>query len=410
MLLLSAVFSGLEIAYVTSDKIQIEIINKRGGILAKILSTFVSSPSRFLTTLLIGNNLALVIYGVKMEYVLTNTYFSELIGNDFLILLFQTIISTIVILIFAEYLPKTIFRIKPNYALRFFAYPIYGFYWVSKFLVSLAVSFSTWFLRKFLKLEIEEDNTIFDRIEIEQYLNDRTFGKIEGEDIDTEIQMYKNVLDFSSVKVKECMVPRTEIVAHDINTDIKTLNETFIETGLSKILIYRKSVEEIIGFVHSRELFKKPKDIKSILLPVGYIPESMNAQHALNSFIQQRKSIMVVVDEFGGTAGMLTIEDVMEEILGEIEDEHDKVDLIEEQHTESEFLFSGRHEIDYLNEKYNLNIPTSEGYETIAGYIFNTTENIPKEGDTINMPLFSLVIEKVSETRIELVKVHLHKH
>jgi len=345
-----------------------------------------------------------------MEYALSLIDLAPINDNPFLILLFQTIVSTIVILIFAEYLPKTIFRIKPNYALRFFAYPIYGFYWLSKFLVLLAVSFSTWFLKRFLKLKIEEVNTIFDRIEIEQYLDDRTFDKIEGEDIDTEIQMYKNVLDFSSVKVKECMVPRTEIVAHDISTDLKTLNETFIETGLSKILIYRKSVEEIIGFVHCIELFKKPEDIKSILLPIGYIPESMNAQHALNSFIQQRKSIMVVVDEFGGTAGMLTIEDVMEEILGEIEDEHDKVDLIEEQHTESEFLFSGRHEIDYLNEKYHLNIPVSDSYETIAGYVFKTTENIPKEGDIINMPLFSVVIEKVSKTRIVLVKVILHDH
>lgn len=410
MLLLSAIFSGLEIAFVSSDKIQIEIINKRGGLLAKILSTFVSSPSRFLTTLLIGNNLALVIYGIKMDFVLTDTSFAKMIGNDFLILLFQTIISTIVILIFAEYLPKTIFRIKPNYALRFFAYPIYGFYWLAKILVYLAVSFSTWFLRKFLNIEIEENNTMFDRIEIEQYLNDRTYQKSDGENIDTEVQMYKNVLDFSSVKVKECMVPRTEIVALDISTDIETLNETFINTGLSKILIYRKSVEEIIGFVHSIELFKKPKDIRSILLPVRYIPESMNAQHALNNFMQQRKSIMVVVDEFGGTAGILTVEDVMEEILGEIEDEHDKVDLIEEQHTESEFLFSGRHEIDYLNEKYNLKIPENDSYETIAGYIFKTTENIPKEGDTINLPPFSVVIEKVSKTRIELLKVHLHKH
>ena len=294
--------------------------------------------------------------------------------------------------------------------MRLFAYPIYGLYWLLKVVVYLAVSFSNWFLKRFLKMELSEDKTIFGRVEIEQYLIDRTEEKPEGEEIDTEIQMYKNVLDFSSVKVKECMVPRTEIVALDIKTDISTLNETFIETGLSKVLIYRKSIEEVIGFVHSVELFKKPKDIKSILLPVGYIPESMNAQHALNNFIQQRKSIMVVVDEFGGTAGMLTIEDVMEEILGEIEDEHDKIDLIEEQHTETEFLFSGRHEVDYLNDRYNLKIPVSDSYETIAGYIFKTTENIPKEGETINMEPFSVVVEKVSKTRIELIKIHLHKH
>jgi CBS domain containing-hemolysin-like protein len=409
MILLSAVFSGLEIAFVSSDKIQIEIINKRGGLLGKVLSKFVAAPSRFLTTLLIGNNVSLVVYGIYMDAVLTPGL-SEYVSNTFLLILLQTIISTIIILVFSEYLPKTIFRIKPNHALRIFAYPIFGLYWSLRVFVYFAVSFSNWFLKRFLKMELSENKTIFGRVEIEQYLIDRTEEKPEGENIDTEIQMYKNVLDFSSVKVKECMVPRTEIVALDIKTDINELNETFIETGLSKVLIYRKSIEEIIGFVHSVELFKKPKDIKSILLPVGYIPESMNAQHALNNFIQQRKSIMVVVDEFGGTAGMLTIEDVMEEILGEIEDEHDKIDLIEEQHTDTEFLFSGRHEVDYLNDRYDLKIPTSDSYETLAGYIFKTTESIPNEGETINMEPFSVVVEKVSKTRIDLIKIHLHKH
>lgn len=409
MILLSAIFSGLEIAFVSSDKIQIEIINKRGDLLGKILSKFIADPSRFLTTLLIGNTVSLVVYGKFMDEIL-NPILTQIISSQFLILLLQTIISTVIILIFSEYLPKTIFRIKPNNALRLFAYPIYGLYWSLKGIVYLAVSFSNWFLKRFLKMELSENKTFFGRVEIEQYLIDRTEIKPEGKFVDTEIQMYKNVLDFSSIKVKECMVPRTEIIALDIKTDINKLNETFIETGLSKVLIYRTSIDEIIGFVHSVELFKKPKDIKSILLPVGYIPESMNAQHALNKFIQQRKSIMVVVDEFGGTAGMLTIEDVMEEILGEIEDEHDKIELIEEQHTKTEFLFSGRHEIDYLNDKYNLNIPTSESYETIAGYIFKTIESIPKEGETINMGPFSVFVKKVSKTRIELIKIHINKH
>lgn len=406
-ILLSAIFSGLEIAYVSADKMQIEIINKRGGMLAKVLSLFVKQPSRFLATLLIGNNLALVIYGVYMDEVLA-PHFSNIISNTLAVLLIQTIVSTIVILVFAEYLPKTIFRIKPNHALRIFAYPMYGFYWLMKWVVQLAVLFSKWFLQRFFKIELQEDKPIFGRLEIEQYINDRTDETQEGNEVDSEIQMYKNVLDFSSVKVKECMVPRTEIVALDVKTDINVLNQTFINTGLSKILIYRKSIEEIIGFVHSIEMFKKPKDIKSILLPVGYIPETMSAQIALNNFIQLRKSVMVVVDEFGGTAGMLTIEDVMEEILGEIEDEHDQVDLIEEQLTDTEFLFSGRLEVDYLNEKFDLKIPTDDSYETLAGYIFNTTENIPNAGETITLEPFLVVIEKVSETRIELVKLHLH--
>lgn len=404
-IILSGIFSGLEIAYVSADKMQIEIVNKRGGMMAKILSNFVSSPFRFLATLLIGNNLALVIFGIYMDDILT-PLFSSISNNQFLILLLQTIVSTIVLLIFAEYLPKTIFRIKPNAALRVFAFPMYGFYWLMKWVVYLAVGASKWFLQKFFKVELQEDKPIFGRLELEQWLLDRTDTASEEQEVDTEVQMYKNVLDFYTIKVKECMIPRTEIVSVEINTDIEKLNNIFIETGLTKILVYRKSSEEIVGFVHSLEMFKQPKDIKSIMLPVGFIPESMSAQRALNNFIQQRKSIMVVVDEFGGTAGILTVEDIMEEILGEIEDEHDKIDLIEEQLTDTEFLFSGRLEVDYLNEKYNLSIPIAEGYETLTGFIFSHTEKLPVEGETINFEKFTVVIEKVGETRIELVKIH----
>lgn len=405
-ILFSAVFSGLEIAFITADKMQMEIINKRGGLLAKVLSAFTSSPSRFIATLLIGNNLSIVTFGIYMEEMLEpkiNLYTDQPI----LILLIQTFTSTVIILLFAEYLPKTLFRLKPNNALRFFAYPMFAMFWSLKWVVSLIISFSKFILKTFLKSEIREDRPILGRLELHQYLKERV--ESEGE-IDSEVQYYKNVLDFQSVKVRDCMVPRTEIIALEERTSIETLNNTFIKTGHSKILIYKESIEEVIGFVHSKEVFKYPKTISSILLPVGFVPESMTAQRALNNFIQLRKSVLVVVNEFGGTAGMLTIEDILEEILGEIEDEHDKVDLREEKVANNEYLFSGRLEVDYLNEKYNLKIPTDESYETLAGYIYTKTESIPEEGQTIILEQLSILIEKVGETRIELIKVFVQGH
>jgi putative hemolysin len=403
-ILVSAIFSGLEIAFITADKMRMEIINKKGGITAKVLTAFTGSPSRFIATLLIGNNLALVTFGVYMEKLL-EPQFKLFTENTLCILLLQTIVSTIVILLFAEYLPKTLFRLKPNLTLRFFSYPMYAIFWSLKWVVISIVGFSKFILRKCLNVDLKEDKPIFGRIELKQYLNARTNNTKDEEKLDSEVQYYKNVLDFQSVKVRDCMVPRTEIIALEINTSLEKLNKVFIETGHSKILIFKDSIDEIIGFVHSKEVFKQPKTIGSILLPLGYIPESMLAQRALNNFIQLRKSVLIVVDEFGGTAGMLTVEDILEEILGEIEDEHDKIDLIEEQLSDFEFLFSGRLEVDYLNENYDLRIPTNESYETIAGYIFLQTESIPKEGDVIMIDQFSILIEKVSETRIELIKL-----
>jgi CBS domain containing-hemolysin-like protein len=282
---------------------------------------------------------------------------------------------------------------------------MFAMFWSLKWVVNLIISFSKFILKTFLKSEIREDRPILGRIELHQYLKERV-ENIESEDeIDSEVQYYKNVLDFQSVKVRDCMVPRTEIIALEERTSIETLNNTFIQTGHSKILIYKESIEEVIGFVHSKEVFKSPKTISSILLPVGFIPESMTAQRALNNFIQLRKSVLVVVNEFGGTAGMLTIEDILEEILGEIEDEHDRIDLREEKVANNEFLFSGRLEVDYLNEKYNLKIPTDESYGTLAGYIYTKTESIPDEGETILLKQLSILIEKVGETRIELIRV-----
>lgn len=404
MLLFSAIFSGLEIAFITSDSMIIEMHRKKSNnLIYNTLSKFTKKPSRFLATLLIGNNLSLVIYGIYMEEVLQSSL-QDFTSNYLIILLIQTVISTIIILIFAEYLPKALFRVKPYKTLAFFAIPINIMYVGMKWVVSIFVNISKSILVAVFKLNFDEAPSIFGKIELGQYLENRTSDANE-KDMETEVQIYKNVLEFSNVRIRECMIPRTEITALDVSTDMEVLANAFIETGLSKILIYRDSIDEIIGFVHHFELFKSPKSIRSILLPVGFIPSSMLAQEALNSFIKLKKSVLVVVDEFGGTAGMVTVEDVMEEIFGEIEDEHDTTEHTEIVLSENEFLFSGRLEIDYLNEKHNLSLPIGEEYETIAGYLFTHFESIPEAKEELKTDEYKYIVEEVSETRIELVRV-----
>lgn len=404
-ILISAVFSGLEIAYITSDKVKIEMEAQSGAKINKILSNFIKNPSRFIATILIGNNLALVIYGIYMEKALT-PFLEFTFANAFLILLIQTLISTLVILIFAEYLPKTFFKILKNKALAFFAFPMYVFYWLSKWLVDFFLICAKFILKKIFKLDIREDKPIFGRMELEQYLENQT--TLAGEDeLEHEVKIYKNALDFSSIKVKESMVPRTEIEALDIDTAVEGLRKKFIESGYSKILIYKNTIDDIIGFVHIYEMFKQPKSIHEVLLPVRYIPETMLAQEAMNNFIQQKKSVFIVVDEFGGTAGMLTIEDLIEEIFGEIEDEHDNPEHQEYQVNEHTYFFSGRLELDYLNEKYNLGFNDNESYETLAGLLFDHFERIPEVGEEIQIENKKIKIEKVSKTKIELIRLEL---
>lgn len=408
MVIFSAIFSGLEIAFITSDKMLIEMnSNKPEDKVYKILSIFVKNPSRFIATLLIGNNLALVIYGIYMDRALQNLM-GGTITNGILLLLVQTIVSTILILIFAEFLPKTLFRILKNKVLAFFAFPMYGFYWFTKWIVNIFVAISKFLLSKFFKVSIQEDKPIFSRVELEEYLQTRT-NMDNVNQVENEVVLYKNALDFSSVRVRECMVPRNEIEAVSMHTSIDKIKQIFIDTGYSKIIIYKDSIDEIVGFVHIYELFKNPSSIKDILLPVGYIPQTLSAQNAMNNFIKQRKSVFIVVDEFGGTAGMLTIEDLIEEIFGEIEDEHDVQEYIEEKIDDNTFIFSGRLEIDYINEKFGLNIETSDAYETLAGFIFNRFEKIPKENEVLEFEGYTIKIEKVSDTKIELVKVILLK-
>jgi len=407
-LLFSAIFSGMEIAFVSANKMEIELEGKSGGFLAGIVSKFVSTPSRFLATMLIGNNISLVVYSTYMEGILEESLANH-VGNLFLLFFLQTIISTAIILILGEYIPKNIFRTYPIKALKIFAAPIYVFYLLLKWVVAFIIWVSRMFLKVVFKTEVSDEPPIFDRLDLEKYLEDRTSQIDENAQVDHEVHIYKNALDFSNIKARECMVPRTELICMDIQSSVPSLVKTFTETGLSKVLIFRGSIDNIVGFVHTMELFKNPKEIKTMTLPVFYVPETMPADQLLNAFIQKKKSVAIVVDEFGGTSGMITMEDVMEEIFGEIEDEHDSPELIEEQIDDNEFLFSARIEIDYLNQKYNLNLPTDDGYETLAGLIFAHHETIPKDGEHIIIHTFDFLIEKVSNNRIDLVRVFNRK-
>ncbi|NBG65183.1 hemolysin family protein [Acidiluteibacter ferrifornacis] len=408
-LLLSAFFSGMEIAFVTANKFKIELDTKQGDVLSAILSKFLKHPSRFIGAMLVGNNIALVVYGIFMAQIL-EPVIAIYVKSESVILLVQTIISTLIILITAEFLPKAVFRINPNSILRFFAIPIGLLYYILLIPMFLIIGLSEFILKYVFRMENVTEDLNFGRIDLEHYLRDATErNDLEQDEMDHEIQIFQNALDFSKVKARECMIPRTEITALEVNESMEVLRETFIESGYSKILIYRDNIDNIIGYVHSFELFKRPDSIKSILLPVLIIPQSMSANEILELFIKQRKSVAVVVDEFGGTSGILTIEDVIEEIFGEIEDEHDKEELIEEVISETEYLFSARLEIDYLNDAYKLNLPEADNYETLAGLIISHYESIPKADTKCRIDNYELTVLKVSDNRIELIRLETAK-
>lgn len=414
-LILSAFFSGMEIAYISSNKIHIEIEKKQDGILAKILSRLTAKPSKFITTMLIGNNIALVIYGFFMGDLLVD-WFQSLLPTSYsfldymlidLSLLSQTIISTIVILITAEFLPKVFFQIYSNSLLKFLAVPAYLFYKLFTFISDFIIWISDFILKYFFKTDGDQIQLAFTKIELGNYISDQMESVEAHDEVDTEIQIFQNALEFSEVKAREVMAPRTEIIAVEINKSIKTLNALFTETGRTKILVYKDTVDDILGYVHSFELFKKPKTIKAAMLPVEFIPETVLIKDVLNVLIKKRKSIAVVLDEYGGTSGILTVEDIVEELFGEIEDEHDTVDLIEEKIDEETYTFSARLEVDYINEMYKLNLPEGENYETLGGLIVNHTEEIPSKNDIVLMENFQFTVLEVSNTKIDLVELKL---
>ncbi|MDO6595353.1 hemolysin family protein [Oceanihabitans sp. 2_MG-2023] len=414
-LLLSAFFSGMEIAYVSSNKIHIEIEKKQDGFLAKILSKLTVKPSKFIATMLIGNNIALVVYGFFMGDLLVNWFQSMLPSNNSIInylfvdfsLFTQTIISTIVILITAEFLPKVFFQIYANSLLKILAFPAYIFYVLFTFISDFVLWISDFVLKKFFKTEGDQVQLAFTKIELGNYISEQMESVEEHDEIDTEIQIFQNALEFSEVKSREVMVPRTEIIAVEIQESIKNLNTIFTETGCSKILVYKENIDDILGYVHSFELFKKPKNLKSILLPVEFVPETMLINDVLNVLIKKRKSIAVVLDEYGGTSGIMTVEDIVEELFGEIEDEHDTVVLIEEKLDENNFKFSARIEVDYINETFKINLPDEENYETLGGLIVAHTEEIPQKNEIVIIENFQFTILEVSNTKIDLVALKI---
>jgi len=405
-LLFSAFFSGMEIAFVSSSKLKIELENKEGKLAAKIYSQFLKKESNFIGAMLVGNNTALVIYGVLMAKVL-EPWLDLFVESSLAVLLIQTIISTLLVLVSAEFLPKTIFRINPNKALNLFCIPVWILYYLLRPIVFVTIGLSNLILRVVLKAEIKEDKPVFGKVDLDNYLQQILDQSKPDEDLDSEVQIFQNALGFSDVKARECMVPRTEIVAIEINTKISDLKSKFIETGLSKILVYKENIDNIIGYTQSFDLFKKPEAVKNIVIPISIVPETIRANETLDIFINKKKGIAVVVDEFGGTSGMITLEDLVEEIFGEIEDEHDKEVHREQELENGKFKFSARLEIDYLNEKYKLGIPDSDEYETLAGFIINNYERTPKKGEAIVIKNFKFEVLSVSQNRIDEVVLTL---
>ena len=387
----------MEIAFVSANKLKVELDKQSGMRYSRFLEGVLQSPAKFIATMLVGNNIALVVYGVMMAKLLEPTI-EQYTQSSFLVLLIQTIISTLVILVTAEFLPKAFFRINPNQFLKVFAIPLFFFYYLLWPIVRITIFMSKIGLR-IIGAPLEEEDAVFRKIDLEEYL--KSSSKDEQDDV--EVQMLQNALDFSSVKVRECMVPRTEIVAVDLSQSIDDLAKVFVKTKLSKVLVFEENIDNIIGYAHSIEMFKNPSSIRSILLPIPIVPESMLANELMETFTKERKAVAVVVDEFGGTSGMITIEDVMEEIFGEIEDEHDEEQLTEEILSSGELRLSARLEVDYLNEKYNLDLPESEAYETLGGLLVENFESIPNQGAEITIGNYTFTTEQVSETRIEKV-------
>jgi len=401
-ILLSAFFSGMEIAFVSANKMHIELEKKKENFLSKILDKLTQNPSKFITTMLVGNNIALVVYGYFMGELLMQ-YLNPYISNAFAILLIQTIISTLVILITAEFLPKAIFRIFANEALKIFILPAYIFYIIFYFISDFIIFISDFILRVFFNTKQDNVQLTFTKAELGNYITEQLETVTNNDNVDSEIQIFQNALDFHDVKAREAMIPRTDIIALEVNSTIKNLKELFIKTGLSKVIIYKNSLDDIIGYVHAFDLFKDPKNIRTILLPIEIVPETMMINNILNQLTKKRKSVAIVLDEYGGTSGLITIEDIIEELFGEIEDEHDSIALLENKINEREFEFSSRLEVDYINNTYNLSLPEDDAYETIGGLIVDFTEEIPTQNEVIKIENFQFTITKVSAAKIENV-------
>ncbi len=406
LLLLSAFFSGMEIAYVSANRVQLALDKQNDSLIARILKKLTQKPSDFITTMLVGNNIALVIYGFFMGDIIIK-YLRQFWPNisNFNELLLQTLISTLIILFTAEFLPKVIFQLYSNKLLRLFsipAYLIYVIFWpVTQFILKL----SDLILKIFFKTKTDDVQDAVTKVELAKFISQKLeHAEHQEGTTDKELEILNNAFDFIDVKAREIMIPRTEIVAIEDNENIETLKQKFIESGLSKIIIYHNNIDDVTGYVHSFELFQRPKRIKSIVREVLFVPETIPINELLKLMTKKKKNIAIVLDEYGGTSGLITLEDIIEEIFGEIEDEHDKNELFEKQIDENTFILSGRHEIEDLNKKYNLDLPEDDSYETLGGYILHEIGEIPEENDTFELDgKFHIKINKANQKQIQKV-------
>ncbi|WP_423129179.1 hemolysin family protein [Gaoshiqia sp. Z1-71] len=406
----SAFFSGMEIAFVSANKLRLELDKKHDSLNSRVLSVFTRNPGQYIATTLVGNNIALVIYGVAFANLLEPSFY-RLTGSAGAVLFLQTISSTLIILVTAEFLPKTLFRINPNLVLRIFASPLILFYYLFYPVTKITMGISKLLLNGIFRAAIdeEEERIVFSRIDLDHFVNEPDSPSVQEDvNIEKEIKLFRNALEFSKVKIREIMVPRTEMVALDINnSSLEELKQKFIETGYSRILFYQDHIDNIIGYIHHSSIFTNPESIGANLNKLLIIPETMPASKLFRKFIQQHRSIALVVDEFGGTSGLVTSEDILEEIFGEIEDEHDTLVLVDRKLSDTEYILSARLDLDILNEKYNLDFPLTENFETLAGYILFHYESIPKINTVITIDHFRFKILKASNTRIELVNLKI---
>lgn len=405
----SAFFSGMEIAFVSSSKLRFEM-EKGNDMTTRILSVFYHNPNNFISTMLVGNNIALVIYGIFMAQIIQDHLLAGIISNEASLVIIQTIISTLIILVTGEFLPKMLFKINPNVTLRLFAIPTYICYVVLYPISRFASTLSAGLLYLTgTRINKEDTDKAFTKVDLDYFIQSSIEESGNQKEIDTEVKIFQNALDFSTIKIRDCMIPRTEIIAVDQETSLEELKETFIENGVSKIIVYKDDIDNIIGYIHSSEMFKGINDWRKNIRTIPIVPETMSAHKLMKLFMQQKRSLAIVVDEFGGTAGIVALEDLVEEILGDIEDEHDTNSTIAKAIGENEYILSGRLEIEKANEEFGLNLPEKDDYQTIGGLILHEYQSFPKVHEIITVGNFQFKIIKVTATKIELVKLKVQK-
>lgn len=409
-LILSAFFSGMEIAYIASNKVYLSIEKKQNTFFSKILSRLTEKPSRFIASMLLGKSVVFSIYGYFSSALVVQLLREQGVAfTPFVMLIMQVVIATLLILLTSSFLPKVIFQIYPNTLIKVLALPAYGFYLLFSGISKVIVGIADKVIVCIFKLESDKEQLSFNKGELGTYISEQMNAAENQEEIDTEIQIFQNALEFSDLKVRDIMTPRTEISAVEIEDPVSELRELFIETGYSKIVVYNDTLDNVVGYVHSFELFKKPVDIKTVMIPIEYVPETVLIKEVLDILTKKRKSMAVVMDEYGGTSGIVTVEDIIEELFGEIEDEHDLEELIEEKRKDNSYLFSARLNVEYVNQKYSLKIPESDSYVTLGGFIVHATKEIPQEGQELNLHNFKILIREASNKKIELIEVRIRE-